>query len=186
MGTMQRGSLICITGLAGSGKTTLANELESQLIKLNKKVLHLTSDNVGEHLFSEKYLQMLNDISVDYSSEELKTIYNGLYMAFEQILKNSPETIIITDGMYRKASMRLMLRIIAAKLDLPFHLIKVETDVDSAKNRLGLRSKDGGIGGWVDPLEYEEPKDKDLIKISNNTSLDYFKNNTAFILHRIT
>jgi len=38
------GKLIWITGLAGSGKTTIAKELYSQILKTNKNVVHLDGD----------------------------------------------------------------------------------------------------------------------------------------------
>lgn len=160
--------IICITGLAGSGKTTVANILENKLKALNYKVLHITTDSVRENLFKGE----INDLSQDFSDDELKRSYNGLYFLCEEILKQNPETIIITDGTYRKTAQRLLLEVIAEKQSSKVVFIKVEVDANTAKSRLNERFKNGGLGGFVDPKDYEEPVNINLLKIKNDSNLN--------------
>jgi adenylylsulfate kinase len=49
----QRGIVIWFTGLSGSGKTTIAIELEKKLIDLNKIVYRLDGDNIRNGLNSD-------------------------------------------------------------------------------------------------------------------------------------
>jgi len=174
--------IICISGLAGSGKTTAASHIVKTLQSHNYKAFHYTSDFIGQSLYPQKYFQMLDDVNLDYSTEELTTIYNGLYLLIEQIFKVNPNSVIVTDGMYRKAAQRLLLRLIANRANSQFKLIKIETEPTLAKERLKERQKNGGHGGRVDPKSYEEPCDKDLIRVYNNKDKELFRKSidTAF------
>jgi predicted kinase len=164
---MRKSMIICITGLAGSGKTTIADFLEGQLKSLNYTVFHFTSDWIAQKIFASKYSNLEN-LDVDYTNEELDCIYNTLFMLFEQILLANPNVIIITDGMYRKTSYRLILQLIASRLQTKFILIKAETPIALSKQRLEKRKKLTGFGGWADPELYENP-DYELALEVNNT-----------------
>lgn len=162
--------IICISGLASSGKSLLAKNLKIKLESEGNKVFHCNSDIIAKKILDHKYDFNNNDF--DYSQEDLLTIYKTMYTMFEDILALNPNAIIITDGMYRKASQRLMLKLIAVKLNIDFKLIYIDVNPTTAKKRITKRIKQGGHGGWVDPSEYEFYFGKDVVKLNNNGSKD--------------
>lgn len=175
--------IICISGLAGSGKTTVAHLIEENLSKKNVLVKRLNSDMIADRIFIQKYFNWI-DRNIDYSTEELQTIYNTLFFVIEELFSVNKNLVVITDGMYRKTSQRLMLELIAQKLGIEFVLIKTEIDEKIAKERLLKRNSDGGLGGWVDPNEYEEPA-RNYMTISNNNTTDQLKSSTIELMSQI-
>jgi len=163
--------IICISGLAGSGKTTATGIIKTYLVERNYTVRNYNSDKVAAQIYPEVYANILNSLDSDYSNEELSTIYNCIYLLLAEAFTLNPNLVIITDGMYRKASQRLLLRNIAEKANLKFYLLKMEILESLALQRLKQRQVGGGHGGWVETIHYEEPYDKNLRKIPNNGNL---------------
>lgn len=153
--------IICITGLPGSGKTTLARLLYNKLIKQGYSVSHFTSDQVRSHLFREE-LYLEGQVDRDFTDEELKRSYAGLYMLIQRIQEKNPEEIIITDGTFRDAASRVWLEVIAQQLDTDFHLIKITAPQKEVKKRLKDRHKETGQETQFDGT-YEEPRSNHVV-----------------------
>lgn len=176
--------IICISGLSGAGKSTVATYLINHLNELNLPVFHINSDIVANKILVKKY-GFNTERDVDYEKDELDIIYSSMFEFIRHTIRLNPEAIIITDGMYRKNSQRILLEVVAKQLDVPFHFIKVEANTKIAKKRLEQRFKDEGFGGRVEASKYEEVRREGIIIIKNNNNISTLKNNTNKLLARI-
>src|SRR3989338_4702322 len=159
--------IICITGLPGSGKSTIAVLLKQQLELKNHVVRHYTSDWMRLKLFPE-LAEDSTQHGRDFTSDELERSYNGLYMLFGELLDADPTLVILTDGTYRKESQRNILREIARRHNVPFILIKayVTEEVTLARLNERLASNEGsGPESYLSAKAvYEEPSDALLLE----------------------
>jgi len=154
--------IICITGLPGSGKSTVADLLKEELERNVHRVRHYTSDWMRFRLFPE----LVGDSTQhgrDFTQNELERSYNGLYMLFEELLGADPSLVILTDGTYRKESQRKSLREIARRHGVPFILVKVYAEEKATLMRLRERLASGTGSGPESYLStkavYEDPLD---------------------------
>lgn len=161
--------IICISGLPGSGKTTVAKQLIESFTKQGRQIFHVNSDLVANKILIKKY-GFNADRDIDYETEELNIIYSSMYSIIQNVLTYNKNVIVITDGMYRKNSQRILLEIVAQQTHVPFHFIKLDTSEKESKKRLERRFQLEGLGGWVDAREYEEVLSGDVIFISNNSN----------------
>lgn len=176
--------IICITGLPGSGKTTFATLLKSSLEKNNYQVIHYTSDFVREKLFIEKLWQEGN-VDRDFSPTELTCSYNGLFMLIQELINQSPNVVLITDGTYRDAASRIILENIATKLNNSFQLIKISTPTPKREFQQKLRFKQTGQAGKFSGT-YEEPYGPNIIHVKNSGSLNLLKKKAQTVLQQLS
>src|SRR3989344_2170444 len=116
--------IICITGLPGSGKSTVADMLKGEFERCNRGVLHYTPDWMRFKLFPE-LMGNSGQHGRGFSQDELERSYNGLYMLFSELLGVDKKLVLLTDGTYRKEYQRNALRQITTQYNTPFVLIKV-------------------------------------------------------------
>ena len=165
--------IICITGLPGSGKSTVADILTKTLKIRGINTLHYTSDWVRYKLYP-KLLTDKNHYYRDFTQDELERSYNGLFMLIDELLKINPDLTIITDGTYRLESHRTRLKEISSRHKREYKIIKVAADEKKLIPRLEkrLKSKKGfGIMNYFEAKKvYEEPKE-DIFYIDNNNNL---------------
>lgn len=152
--------IICITGLPGSGKTTLAQLLYDKLKLKGYSVSHFTSDQVRQHLFQQD-LYIEGQTDRDFTDDELMRSYNGLFMLIEKIQQTNPDQIIITDGTFRDAASRVLLNVIANQIGADFKLIKISAPQKALKNRLSKRHQETGQETEFNGT-YEEPRSPHL------------------------
>lgn len=137
--------LFCITGLPGSGKSTVARMLTEALVAKGIQTVNYTTDWVRLQLYPE----LLKDetyLGRDFTPDELRRSYNGLFMLIDEVLKYSPITVI-TDGTFRLEAQRARLREIALQNKRRFGLIKVNADPEKVLPRLEQRlSRKEGFG----------------------------------------
>lgn len=161
--------IICVSGLSGAGKTTFVKGLTYYLNQVNLKYLHINSDMLSEKIYAEKYGNWL-ERDIDYTNEELSVIYASMFEVIKTAVSNNRKLIVITDGMYRKNSQRIVLEKIASDTQVPFIFVKIELDFKAAKKRIDKRLKEKGFGGWVDPAEYEDVQTSSTFFVRNNNS----------------
>lgn len=126
----QRGLVIWFTGLSGSGKSTIAVELEKELIKAGKLAYRLDGDNIRHGLCSESWfsetdrnenIRRITEVSKLFKDSGIITLVSfisplesmrklardaiGADAFIEVYVKASVETCIQRDpkGMYKKA-----------------------------------------------------------------------------------
>jgi predicted kinase len=169
--------IICITGLPGSGKSSVAEQIEKICQEKQLTVLHYTTDWVRHWLFPS-LVGNKEEMGRDFTADELERSYNGLYMLFEQLIKSNPNLVLITDGTFRKESQRETLKMIAEKYESKFLLILVETEEEIAISRLNQRLNDKKGAGpesyFAAKKQYEMPQEKIIIN-NNGTIIDLKK-----------
>lgn len=163
--------IICITGLPGSGKSTVASLLQKELESQKGIVVHhYTTDWMRLKLFPELANNPFQH-GRDFTPDELEKSYSGLCTLFEKELHSNKHLILLTDGTYRKESQRDVLRKVAERYGVPFALVKVEVREDTVLKRIQKRFEAGEGSGCESYLsakmQYEEPVGD--VRILNNT-----------------
>lgn len=165
--------LFCITGLPGSGKSTVARMLTEVLAANGIQAVNYTTDWVRYQLYPE-LLEDETHLDRDFTPDELRRSYNGLFMLIDEVLKYSPITVI-TNGTFRLEAQRARLREIALQNKRRFGLIKVNADAEIVIPRLEQRlsQKEGfGVANYNSAKAvYEEPTGE-VFHIDNNGDLN--------------
>src|SRR3989344_4375767 len=163
--------IICITGLPGSGKSTVAELLKQEMEGCGRKVRHFTSDWMRHKLFPE-LVPAATERGRDFTPDELERSYNGLYMLFEELLRVDPTLVILTDGTYRTESQRSILREMSRHCNVGFFLIKVWMKEEAALTRFRERLASGAGSGpesyFSAKAAYEEPTDAFVLGNTGN------------------
>lgn len=169
--------IICISGLPGTGKTTIANSIKKILKEKKIRFFHYTTDWIRYKLYPELLgdRESKDKIFQDFTPDQLARSYNGLYMLIDQLLEANPQLVIITDGQFRKESQRVQLAEIAKKHETECFILKTEVEEKVILSRLEQRLETGKGSGKANYLavkdQYEEPTGENLIVIKNNGNL---------------
>ena len=93
---VKKGTLIWITGMAGAGKTTIANQLTLELKKNNYQCIHLDGDSLRRSVTG------LLDNSLSYNIDNRKKL-SQTYFKLCKILTNQEFVVIISSiSMYKE------------------------------------------------------------------------------------
>lgn len=181
--------LICITGLPGSGKSSVSELLKQGLARDGLDVAHYTSDWMRYKLYPE-LRQDLKQMGRDFTEEELRLVYNALFMLFEELFRANPDLVVLTDGTYRSRAQRDPLRQIAERHSQKFFLVRVVSSEAATEKRLQKRlsaKKGAGMEAYFSAkAQYEEPTGNDLITIDNSGTLAQLELKVAKALKEIT
>ncbi len=152
----QRGATIWLTGLSGSGKSTIAVAVEQVLLQQGKHAYVLDGDNVRHGL--NKNL----GFSAEDRTENIRRIGEVSKLFADAGL------ISITSFISPYRADRDLVRKLHADADIPFLEVYVETPLDVAEERdpkgLYKKARAGEIKGFTgidDP--YDEPESAELI-----------------------
>ncbi len=158
----QKGKVIWLTGLSGSGKSTIAIELEESLVKSGKKVYLLDGDNIRHGLNSDLgFSNKDRDENIRRVAEVTKLFFDAGFIVivsfispFRKMRKFAKELIDEDDfyEVYVKASLETCM-----KRD-PKGLYKKMSN-DEIKNFTGIDSV------------YEEPEDATLILDTESSNI---------------
>lgn len=152
----QKGVTLWFTGLSGSGKTTIAKEVEKQLKEQGYKVERLDGDEVREYLCRD----------LGFSKEDRDENIRRVSYVAKLLTKNDIITLCCFVSPYRKAreeARKLIGEFIEIFVNAPLEVCE-ERDVKGlyAKARAGEIEKFTGIS---DP--YEPPEKPEIIINSN-------------------
>lgn len=158
----QKGIVLWFTGLSGSGKSTIAVELEKHLINKGKFVYRLDGDNVRHGLnadlgFSEddrtENIRRITEVAALFKDANIITLVSFI-TPFEKMRKLAKDRI--GEGFYE---------------------IYVKADVETCAKRdpkgLYEKAKKGEISNFTGITSpYEEPKNPDIILDTNNEAIE--------------
>jgi predicted kinase len=168
-----RGYLVCVTGLPGSGKSTAANLLTEHLRAAAIPTAYYSTDGIRDRLRPG-----LTDEERfgDWGPGDLDLAYNCLSLLVKELFIFTPHPFsIVADGTFRFEAQRSRLREIALDNNRQFRLIKVNTDEEiailRAEQRLSRREGPGPTNYHTAKGVYEEPTDE-VFKIDNNGNLN--------------
>lgn len=178
------GVFICITGVSGSGKSSLINEILYKQLKVNKTGARIVA---GEHdfLFGAELLN--NVINIDQSpigrnSKSNPATYIGIYDKIREIFAMQPEAV---DRGYREIDFSLTHAngtrcehcagdgIITTSLQF---MADIETVCPVCK---GMRFSDEGL-----EIKYKGKSIADVLDMTVEEALDFFKEN-KYLKHKL-
>lgn len=159
----QKGIVIWFTGFSGSGKSTIAIELEKKLFNMGKKTYRLDGDNVRFGLNSDL------GFSEDDRNENIRRIAETATLFKDAGLI----TLVSFISPYRK--MRDFARKIAGKGS--FYEVYVKADIETCVKRdpkgLYKKAKNKEISDFTGVSSpYEEPKKPELVIDTTKMSVD--------------
>jgi len=170
--------IICITGLPGTGKSTVAKLIKERLEKKGVQVSRYTTDWMRYKLYPELTgdRNKKDQPFLDFTSEQLSRSYNSLYAVTEEVIKANPQLAVLTDGQFRKESQRARLVEIAQRNKNKCFIVKTEPEEKVILSRLKERLEKGEGAGPANYLEvkdqYEEPSKNSALFIKNNGNLE--------------
>ena len=159
----QKGLVLWFTGLSGSGKSTIAIELEKRLFSMNKKVYRLDGDNIRFGLNSDL------GFSQDDRNENIRRI------AEVAALFKDAGIITLVSFISPYQKMRDFARQRAGKDS--FFEVYVKADIDTCEKRdpkgLYKKAKHEKINNFTGiSSPYEEPLNPDLVLDTTKLSVD--------------
>lgn len=182
--------IICITGLPGSGKSTVSKFLKEHFENNCVLVRHYTTDWMREKLYPEL---RHDDVKFDrdFTHDELARSYNGIFMLFDELLRVNKHLVIITDGTYRKRSQRDFLAKIAKRHGVQFYLILVLVKNKNIHIKRLNKRKQKRSGSGLEAFEsavkaYEYPsKEEKAISIFNDENLNTLRKTVDRLIIKI-
>lgn len=157
---------VWITGLPGSGKSTIAREVERLLSESNIDVIILNLDHIREALTPEP----------KYTDEERASVYRALVIMAQLLVERGEKNVIIDATGNRRE-----FRVLARRLIPEFAEIYVKCPLDTCRAReesrraqpveknLYKRAVEGRLKGQLPGIStpYEEPEDPELEILSD-------------------
>jgi len=162
--------LIMITGLPGSGKTTVAKYIQEYFNSINQLYFYYNTDSLRNLLFT-----IQNTEDRDFTEEELTLTYKVLSSIVSEVLNLKEKRVVIVDGFFRSRSQRLLLKDIAKTSHENTLHIHVESKDGNIIKRLEKRYREGRGSGTksfkVSRVKVESLEDEERKVISNNGNL---------------
>jgi adenylylsulfate kinase len=165
---LEKGWCVWITGLPGSGKSTVANLLLSKLKSLNIHTQIVSIDMIRQYATPQP----------TYSEEERATVYGALVFASKMLTENGVNVIIDATGNrrhFRELARRAIPRFIEAYLECPLGICMgreaKRKNTHLAPTNIYKKAEEGkapavpGIGA-----PYEEPLNPEVRVGSSNLS----------------
>lgn len=158
-----------ITGLPGSGKSTIVHELEQMLSKSNIHPIVLNLDSIRKVLTPEP----------QYTDEERNLVYRSLVLMAQLLVDHGEKNVIIDATGNRRSFRDLAGRLIPefAEVYVKCPLETCKTREDSRSNQLVQKdlyrkAEKGQLKGQLPGVSvaYEEPENPDLLVDSNALS----------------
>ena len=169
------GWVVWLTGLPGSGKTTITKKLLEKLEKENMKVEHLRMDEIREILTPER----------KYTEEERDHAYRALVLIAKLLSKNGINVIIDATGhrrKWRELARELIPNFFEVYIKCPLEVcmerearrrdnLVLSNLYKKALRRLQTGEKVEGLGEVIGiDVKYEEPENPELVVESDKLS----------------
>lgn len=159
----QKGLVIWFTGLSGSGKSTIAVELEKELIQAGKLVYRLDGDNIRHGLCSDL------GFSAEDRIENIRRI-----MEVAQLFKDAG-IITLVSFISPLESMRELARANIGKDAFTEVYVKASIETCIKRDPKGMYKK--ALAGQIQDFTgissaYEEPKNPDIVMDTENLTVD--------------
>ncbi|MEE4352490.1 MAG: adenylyl-sulfate kinase [Desulfatiglans sp.] len=157
---------IWVTGLPGSGKSTIVKELEQMLLKSDIGVLVLSMDRIRKILTPEPR----------YSDEERSLVYRALVLIAQLLMKNCGKSVIIDATGNRREFRELARQFIPEFAEIyvkcPLETCKMREALRlnrNVENNLYKKALQGKLKGQLPGISapYEEPLNPELELASN-------------------
>ncbi len=152
---------VWITGLPGSGKTTVARELELMLSQSGIKVVTLSLDRVRQVLTPDP----------KYTDEERELVYRSLVVMAQLLVEHSGKNVII-DATGNRAAFRDLARELIPEFAEVYLKCPLETcearessrDVQLVQGDLYKKAEEGRLKGELPGIStpYEEPEEPEV------------------------
>ena len=170
-----KGWVIWLTGLPGSGKTTITKKLLEKLEKENMKVEHLRMDEIRKILTPER----------KYTEEERDHAYRALVLIAKMLSKNGINVIIDATGhrrKWRELARELIPNFLEVYIKCPLEVcmereakrrdnLVLSNLYRKALRRLQTGEEVEGLGEVIGiDVKYEEPENPELVVESDKLS----------------
>lgn len=177
-------TIVCVTGLPGAGKSTVAGLLSEHLTLRGWQASVLNTDTVHSGLFVEEALTDPEFRQRDYTPEELRLTYNALnLLSTQQLQPPGRRRALICDGSFRTHAQRIQLELGAQRHGAQFLGIYVQAT--TATTRAEQRANAGGHLGLLTKGSYEVPVPGDFQVLDNDKSLEQLTNNIEALCAQI-
>lgn len=149
--------LVVVCGLPGAGKTTVSKVIANRL-----DARWLRTDVVRKDVVE----------TPDYSSDETRRVYAELLDRAREAI--ATDGAVVLDGTFKHDHQRADARELAAALDVPFQLVRVECDESVVHERIAAREDDESDADFETHQLHREqfdPIDGDYVVVDNSGSL---------------
>jgi predicted kinase len=146
--------LIVITGLPGTGKTTIAEELAKEI-----DAIVFSTDKIRKKIFQKPV----------YNEEDKKIVYNQLFLETNKYLAKGKNVIL--DGTFYTKSLRQRAKEVGKSLSNNVYFIYCETPEEILKKRIENRKdkySDADYGVYLKMKKIFEEFEDDFIKIDTS------------------
>ncbi|MEE9594323.1 MAG: AAA family ATPase [Candidatus Hydrothermarchaeales archaeon] len=141
--------LVLITGLPGTGKSTVANHLAR---RINARILR--TDEVRKRLFAKP----------KYTEEEKEIVYKGLFLIAENLLR--VKSNVVLDGTFYKRSLRKQIYRTATSTRSKLIIVECMASEEAIERRLRRRKKRkrGGLSDADEEVYHKIKKEYESIE----------------------
>ena len=174
-----------ITGLPGSGKSTVASHIKEYLTRNNHLYFYYNTDSIRNLLFT---IQSNEDR--DFTAQELTLTYKILNYMISEVLNLKEKRVVIVDGFFRSKSQRLLLKEIVKISHTNILHIHVESEEGEIIKRLENRYNEGKGSGTksfkISKMKFESIKDEERKVISNNGTIAELENEVLKLMRGVS